>query len=76
MASCEKCWRDAHYGPSGSVAEEYFRLIELRTGDKACTPEEQAGPDSGWCEKCKRRTIHQYVHACVICGNVDVVFNG
>lgn len=47
MASCEKCWRDAHWSGS-DVATEYARLIAERK-DKPCTPEEQAGEDATTC---------------------------
>ena len=68
MPSCEKCWRDAHRGPQFSVVEEYGRLIDERTGEKTCTAEEQAGEDARECLSCRRMTVHQYAHVCVLCG--------
>ena len=62
MAACEKCWRDAGGNPS-----EYERLLVLRKGNN-CTPEQQAGDDAADCPTCKRKTIHQYAHVCMICG--------
>ena len=62
MASCEKCWSDAH-----GCAEDYQQLIEERR-DNPCTPEEQAGEAATECSKCKRITIHQYVKFCTSCG--------
>ncbi len=67
MASCEKCWRDAHLGPQFSVAEEYARLLKERK-DNPCTPEQQAGQDATFCETCRRMTVHQYAHVCTVCG--------
>lgn len=66
MSSCEKCWRDAHR-PYADVAEEYRRLLSERAGDKACTPEQQAGEDATECEKCHRRTRHQFTRECMLC---------
>jgi hypothetical protein len=62
MASCEKCWADS-LGPFGDQVDRYHRLIKERN----CTPEEQAGPDAGWCDKCERKTIHQNAKVCTIC---------
>ncbi len=62
MAACEKCWRDAGANPA-----EYERLLVLRKGN-SCTPEQQAGDDATDCPTCKRKTIHQYAHVCMICG--------
>jgi hypothetical protein len=59
MASCEKCWSDAF-----GNATRYLRLIELRK-EHPCTPEEQAGENAKICNKCKRRTIHQYAKICM-----------
>ena len=65
MASCEKCWNDAytktHVSPMKSQAEHYTDLVKERK-DNPCTPEEQAGHDATECNKCKRKTIHQYAH--------------
>ena len=62
MASCEKCWRDAHGDP-----RRYKELIEERTGRAdQCTAEEQAGgDDAGWCPQCERRTVHCVLERCV-----------
>ena len=60
MASCEKCWADA-----GGDPEEYEQLLEERTGELNCTPEEQAGVDADFCDVCERKTIHQHTHKCV-----------
>ena len=60
MASCEKCWKDSRSNP-----EEYRRLVKQRD----CTPEEQAGEDATECSVCKRITVHQYCHICMVCGN-------
>jgi ribosomal protein L37E len=72
MASCEKCWGDAymriHTNPMKSQAEHYQDLIKERTGEKACTPEQQAGQDATVCKKCGRKTVHQYVKVCMNCG--------
>lgn len=60
MSSCEKCWRDA-----GGDPDKYHHLITIRTGDRVCTPEEQAGgKDAGWCDICNRQTIHLYTKKC------------
>lgn len=61
MASCEKCWRDA-----GGDPDTYSELI-LERKDNPCAPEEQAG-DGSECPTCKRKTVHMYVHRCVVCG--------
>jgi hypothetical protein len=66
MSSCEKCWSDAHRpDPYVSVAEEYERLIEERKGERACTPEQQAGPDARECPTCHRKVLHQYTGECM-----------
>ena len=64
MATCEKCWSDAH----GS-AEAYEQILRERDeSGNPCTPEEQAGPDAGWCVRCQRRTRHQWTAECMACG--------
>lgn len=63
MPSCEKCWEDA----CGN-AEKYQELIKERKDDP-CTPEEQAGRDATYCEKCNRETVHQYAKICMVCGS-------
>jgi hypothetical protein len=68
VASCEKCWLDAHRDPYMDVVDEYHRLIEERTGDKRCTPEEQAGPEATECAACGARTVHQFAMVCMKCG--------
>lgn len=66
MSACEKCWRDAHRpGRDASVADEYRRLLNDRVGDKACTPEQQAGPDGKLCMRCGGYTLHQYTGECM-----------
>ena len=68
MASCEKCWSDAYMlmlsSPLKSQAEHYGDLVKERN----CTPEQQAGEDANECPKCKRKTIHQIIGICIICG--------
>ena len=59
MSACEKCWRD-----SGSDPDKYQYLIDVRQGKRACTPEEQAG-EGGYCESCKRNTLHMYTNKCM-----------
>ena len=56
MPSCETCWRDA-----GGNAERYAKLVQ----ERRCTPEEQAGKDSGTCYVCGRRTMHPHAHVCM-----------
>jgi hypothetical protein len=64
MASCEKCWTEAH-----GDAERYLRLVEDRDASgHACTPEEQAGPDAKVCPSCGRRAVHQLCRVCMACG--------
>ncbi len=62
MASCEKCWRDA-----GGSFETYQQLIDERKNNP-CTPEKQAGVDAKMCERCERKTVHQYCKLCMVCG--------
>lgn len=67
MPSCEKCWSDAGFkawSSQGDKVEIYGRLVKERD----CTPEEQAGPDAEVCPECRRKTIHQHVHYCLVCG--------
>jgi len=64
MASCEKCWSDAH--SYDDVTARYIELIEERK-DNQCSPEEQAGIDANICRKCGRKTVHQYIHVCMNC---------
>lgn len=68
MSACEKCWRDAGieaWTSQGDKVDIYRRLVQERD----CTPEEQAGPDAGQCEKCKRMTAHQHTGECMACGH-------
>lgn len=71
MASCEKCWADAYtrmrVNADKSQADYYIDLINERK-DNPCTPEQQAGLDAEMCPKCNRKTVHQYVHVCMNCG--------
>lgn len=67
MASCEKCWRDAHRAPDASVADEYARLLKQRDRTNPCTPEEQAGEHATSCGGCGRRTVHQHARVCMAC---------
>ncbi len=62
MATCEKCWNDAHAG--GDVAARYSELIHERH-QKPCTPEDQAGIQAEICPSCKKKSIHQYVGVCM-----------
>ena len=70
MARCEKCWKDAYNrnitNPK-SKAEHYANLIEERK-ENQCSPEEQAGYDAEICPKCDRKTIHQIIAQCIVCG--------
>lgn len=68
MPGCEKCWSDAHCGPHVSVADEYSRLIAERSGERACTPEQQAGRDARTCPECHRTALHQFCGICMACG--------
>lgn len=74
MASCEKCWGDAymrtHETPGKSQAEHYTDLIDERK-DNPCTPEQQAGKDAKICPKCNRKTIHQMINKCIVCGYIN-----
>ena len=69
VASCERCWGDAFLrsleGPDDQ-ATAYRKLIAERTGDRACTPEQQAGEDALWCPECGRRTWHQAAKLCTL----------
>ncbi len=70
MASCEKCWSDAYmknFSNGKGQAENYSFLIEERK-ENPCTPEEQAGKDARTCPKCHRKTIHQIMSECIVCG--------
>ena len=71
MASCEKCWGDAymrtHTNPMKDQAEHYQDLINERK-ENPCTPEEQAGYDATVCDKCGRKSVHQYIRVCMNCG--------
>jgi len=64
MSACVKCWSDAHLGAQFSVVDNYEHLIIVR----ACTPEEQAGPDAAMCE-CGRKTRHELTGECMACGS-------
>lgn len=66
MASCERCWNDA-FGADDQAAR-YAELLKKRSGERACTPEQQAGEGATDCPKCKRRAMHQVVRACMACG--------
>ena len=61
--SCERCWSDASHMFSSSKSMAYRELVDSRD----CTPEQQAGRDAEFCEKCQRWTIHQIVGACLTC---------
>jgi hypothetical protein len=60
MSSCEKCWASA-YDPYGDQGVHY----RARVMTHRCTPEEQAGPDAGWCPDCGRMSLHQYTKECM-----------
>lgn len=48
----------------------YQELLAERTGEQACTPEQQAGPDARVCATCGQRTIHQHVQDwCMACND-------
>lgn len=73
MASCEKCWGDAYMrsreNPMKAQAAHYMELIAERA-ENPCTPEDQAGKNAKVCQRCKRKTIHQYAKVCCACGHV------
>ena len=73
MAACERCWRDAHTGPSADVSANYARLLIERSGSAACTPEEQAGDAATECKICGRCTGHQHARICMVCSTSDEV---
>lgn len=67
MSACQKCWSDAHDGIYSDVAENYGRLLSERTGDRACTPEQQAGPDAAPCDQCGGRLVrHEITGRCMV----------
>ena len=70
MASCEKCWDDAarraFENPEKLLSEHYHDLIAERK-DNPCTPEEQAGRNSNYCNRCERWTVHQHTGKCILC---------
>lgn len=56
MSSCEKCWTDAM-----ATNTPYDLLVTRRNDDgRACTPEQQAGPNAMQCPSCERWTLHQH----------------
>ncbi len=72
MYSCERCWSDANR-ISFWGEEDHSVVYQNLLKTQQCTPEENAGPDSTLCVKCKRKTIHQHVKQCVICGENERV---
>lgn len=70
MASCERCWADAH-----GDAEQYLLLLQERP---PCTPEQQAGAHAAWCPVCGRKTVHQLAKVCTACcpGSTHDMMNG
>ena len=67
MPACEKCWRDSRSADGRTGHDAYTRLLAERQ-PHPCTPEEQAGPDAGFCSACGRKTIHQYARDwCMAC---------
>lgn len=60
MSSCERCWSMA-YDPYGNQLERYQENIRAHN----CTPEQQAGPDAGWCPDCGLVSLHQYTKQCM-----------
>lgn len=68
MSGCEKCWRDAHGDGELDVPERYRLLLVERTGEKSCTPEQQAGSNATKCPSCDRTTRHQITGECMACG--------
>ena len=68
MPTCEKCWADSR-PDAGYQYDAYTRLLAERNPHR-CTPEQQAGPDAGYCKTCGRKTIHQYVRDwCMACND-------
>ena len=69
MSICEKCWADAGMDMTGDQPLRYLELVKDRdkTGH-ACTPEQQAGPEAGFCPSCKRWTLHQWTERCMVDG--------
>lgn len=60
MSSCEKCWSDAHRFYRGAAESDGYTALLAQRKDTPCTPEEQAGPEAGTCQKCDRKTMHQH----------------
>jgi hypothetical protein len=61
MSACEKCWTD-----SSISGKEYQVLLKEREAHgETCSPEEQAGLNARYCQKCKRRTKHQHTNDCM-----------
>jgi len=62
VASCEKCWWDAHIrvreGLAPDVATAYHQLLKERK-DNPCTPQEQAGEFWNEEKQCDSRLTHQ-----------------
>lgn len=72
MASCEKCWRDAHGDP-----DLYGELIAMRSGELQCTPEQQAGGvEATICGYCGRKAVHMICMVCMACGEEGSVARG
>lgn len=52
------------YHSGESQADAYEKLVAAHP----CSPEDQAGEDAKVCPACDRRTVHQYAHVCMACG--------
>lgn len=67
---CLRCHADAYacaWETGEHLWEVYDRLTSERTGERACTPEQQAGPEAADCLNCNRRCVHP-CGVCVACG--------
>lgn len=67
MPSCERCWSDSAMARYHGDTDAYRRLLEQR-GPNGCTPEQQAGPDALECQRCRRKTVHQFAGVCMVAG--------
>jgi len=65
MSACERCWSEAQTNEDPSA--RYLQLVRSRTGERTCSPEEQAGSDAEECPDCKRMTRHQHTGECMLC---------
>jgi len=68
---CVRCMSDATacaWETSKDAWDVYDRLTKERIGERACTPEQQAGPEASDCLACNRRAVHPVDGVCVACG--------